>query len=200
MLGESDQISLDQLAEVARRKPLFDRVQVLPRFGLAGLRPNLPVHRVREKVRTRQLRIFRIPVSPVAKRLFGEIHLRDDVRVGRVCAGADRFVAERVVDPQIAHLEPSEVLVAGSGYSQHVELMLPEFRNRRLLGPFRGRLRRRFRRWCRCYGTKNAGCRGGSQKRYGGGAPFHHPASSPTSVRFPPRSGRRCKTAKYDSA
>ena len=127
MLGESLQISLHQFSEVALRPAQHDDVQVLPGFVLPGLRPDLPVHRVRQEIRARELRIFGITAIPITQRFFREIHLRDEMRVRRVGACADRVVVERIVDPEKAHLEPPEIFVTRGRDFHHLELMLAKF-------------------------------------------------------------------------
>lgn len=168
MLGKTGLVFFHEFAEVAAGPAFFDEVQVHPGLVLSGLRPDFPVHRVRQEKRTRQLRIVGIAVVPLTQRLFGEVHLRNDARVRRIRAGAYRFVPERIVDPKIAHLQASEVFITRRRDLEHLQDVLAVFRNRRRRRLFGSRFRRRFRRRCRGDRAEDTcrerGCESGSSK------------------------------------
>jgi len=53
------------------------------------------------------------------QRLVGGINLFDRVWIAGVGAGTDQVVMKGVVDAEIAHLEPAEVLISGRRDFQH---------------------------------------------------------------------------------
>lgn len=99
MFGKADpQIFIERFSEETGRPLSEDDVRVAPRLVLEFFRPDLPVHLEREEVRSRELRIVGILFRPILQRFIGEFDARNDVRVGRVSAGADQIVVEGVVD------------------------------------------------------------------------------------------------------
>lgn len=130
MLGVADrEIFLQGLSEETVRPFLDDDVRILEGLDLVFLDPNLAVHLEGEEIRARELRIVRIFIGPRQERVVGPVDVRDEARVGRVSARADQFVAKRVIDAQITHLHPAEVLVSGCGDFQHVVNMLLPLRD-----------------------------------------------------------------------
>lgn len=172
MLGEADlKIFVERFSEKARR-PLFqDDMRVVPRFVLEFFSPDLPVHLKCKEVRSRELRIVGVLFRPVLQSFVGEFDVRNDAAVGRVSAGANEIVVERVVDAKITHLHPPEVFVAGRRGFEHLLNVLLPLRNLGSVFLFRiGRRRRllggrRFRSRSCCDGACNA--KSNRRSRYG---------------------------------
>jgi hypothetical protein len=144
VFGETDrEIFLQRFTEEARRPLADDDVGVIPSFLLAVGRPYLAIELKGQEVRPRELRIVGILSRPRGQRFVRETDVTDQPRIGRVRARADRIVVKRIVDAQIAHLHPAEVLVARCSHFEFLQYVELPFGKLRLL-LFDGRVRRRF--------------------------------------------------------
>ena len=137
-------------------------VHVLPCLVLITLDVNLSVDFDREVVTACELRVAGIFVRPRLQRFVGEVDFVDQVRIGRVIAGANVFVVERVVDAEIAHLHPSEILVSRCGVIEPFALVVCVFALHARASVFwrRSRFRRRRRAGAAVAGdcNGNRGC------------------------------------------
>jgi len=156
MLGESaSETRLHDLAKVRASIPMDEKLHELPGRLLLGLNVHFSQHHDAEIVRTRQLRIVWIFRRPALQGFGSKIEFADQIRIGRVIAGADGAIFVGVVDAEIAHLHAAEILVTGRRAVELFALQMSPLALGRvthvLLGALRcGRLRRRRdgrRRW-----------------------------------------------------
>jgi len=73
--------------------------------------PDLLEGDLREEVRARKLWIARELFLPIVERVDCEINFARDRGIGRMLGGRNSRVAERIVDPEKAELELSEILI-----------------------------------------------------------------------------------------
>ena len=158
MLGVADgEIFFQRLAEETRRPFLNNDVRVVPSLLLILLNPDLAVHLKREKIRTRELRIVGIFLGPRGERVVGPFDLRYEMRIRRVGAGANKIVAKRVIDPEIAHLHPAKILVTRSRDFEHVLNVLRPFGELRRI-VFLGAVSSGLRGWLYGGCARDRGC------------------------------------------
>ena len=128
MLGKAYlDIFLFELSEIAVGKFMDEHVHVRPGFVLIVFQVDLLVDLDREKITAGKLRIAGITLRPLMQRFVGKAEFVDQIRIGRVCAGADEIVVEFVVDAEIAHLHAAEIFVTGCRMDELLALIVLEF-------------------------------------------------------------------------